>query len=119
VTPTTRARRTILSLFIGSVRTSNTNSNLLRRTLFAQCNRSPVCQWHTTAHACNGVVNASTQMLLFREAKFCPAPPGDSITRKSIFDALIAGCVPVIFAKASISQYLWYFTKEQVNIVDC
>jgi hypothetical protein len=54
-------------------------------------------------------------MLLFRRAQYCPAPPGDSITRKSIFDALVAGCVPVIFARASMSQYLWYFSKEEVN----
>lgn len=117
VTPANRARRTILSLFIGSVRTSNMNSNMLRRTLLAQCQADESCQWHTTAHACNGVVNATSQMLMFRQAKFCPAPPGDSITRKSLFDALVAGCVPVIFAKASLSQYLWYFTKQQLEDV--
>lgn len=55
-------------------------------------------------------------MLLFRKAIFCPAPPGDSITRKSIFDSLLAGCIPVIFAKASISQYLWFFSKEEVKL---
>jgi hypothetical protein len=54
-------------------------------------------------------------MLLFRETVFCPAPAGDSITRKSIFDSLIAGCIPVIFARASMSQYLWFFTKEEVS----
>jgi hypothetical protein len=107
--------RSILSLFIGSVKTSNTNSNLFRRTLFAQCENDKSCEWHQTAHACNGVVNSTSQMLLFRKAKFCPAPPGDSITRKSIFDALIAGCIPVIFARASMSQYLWYFPKEEVR----
>ena len=124
--------RDIFSLFLGSVKTSNTNSNLFRRTLYAQCQDDKSCEWHQTAHACNGVsdrlsvfvifelivlekvVNATNQMLLFRRAKFCPAPPGDSITRKSIFDALVAGCIPVIFARASMSQYLWYFTKEEV-----
>ncbi len=59
-------------------------------------------------------MNATDQMLLFRRAKYCPAPPGDSITRKSIFDALVAGCIPVIFARASMSQYLWFFSKEEV-----
>jgi hypothetical protein len=106
--------RSILSLFIGSVKTSNTNSNLFRRTLFTQCENDKSCEWHQTAHACNGVVNSTSQMLLFRKAKFCPAPPGDSITRKSIFDALVGGCIPVIFARATMSQYLWYFTKEEV-----
>ena len=63
------------------------------------------------------MVNATNQMLLFRKATFCPAPPGDSITRKSIFDALLAGCIPVIFARASMSQYLWFFSKEDVSSV--
>lgn len=97
------------------MRTSNPNSNLLRRTLHSQCSAHSSCSWHTTAHACNGVVNATSQMLLFREAKFCPAPPGDSITRKSLFDALVAGCIPVIFAKASLSQYLWYFNQSELQ----
>lgn len=56
-------------------------------------------------------------MLAFREAQYCPAPPGDSITRKSIFDALVAGCVPVLFAKASLSQYLWFFNQTELEQV--
>ncbi len=122
VTEETLAKRDLFVLFIGSVKTSNTNSNFLRRTLHTQCTRSDgsatgsgtTCTWFTTAHACNGVVNATNQMLLFQRAIFCPAPPGDSITRKSIFDSLVSGCIPVIFAKGSINQYLWYFSKTQV-----
>jgi hypothetical protein len=63
------------------------------------------------------VVNASSQMLLFQRAQYCPAPPGDSITRKSLFDSLVAGCVPVLFAKASLGQYLWFFTAEEVRTI--
>ena len=54
-------------------------------------------------------------MMTFQRAQYCPAPPGDSITRKSLFDSLVAGCVPVLFAKASLRQYLWYFTEEEVS----
>jgi xyloglucan galactosyltransferase MUR3 len=107
--------RSIFSLFLGSVRTSNMNSNLLRRALFAQCAGDEGCSWHTTAHACNGVINATASMLLFQQSVFCPAPPGDSITRKSIFDSLVSGCIPVIFAKGSINQYLWYVNASQVS----
>jgi hypothetical protein len=53
----TTARRDILSLFIGSVKTWNANSNSLRRTLYTHCNADKECQWHNTAHACNGVRN--------------------------------------------------------------
>jgi hypothetical protein len=69
--------RDILSLFIGSVKTSQDSSRLLRRKLYAQCTEAgPICQWHTTAHSCTGVVNASNSMLLFKRAQYCPAPAG-------------------------------------------
>lgn len=63
------------------------------------------------------VVNASSAMLQFRESRFCPAPPGDSVTRKSLFDSLLAGCVPVLFMRASLSQYHWHLSKADVDAV--
>ena len=47
-----------------------------------------------------------------QRARYCPAPPGDSLTRKSLFDALVAGCVPVIFSRASLEQYKWFLTPK-------
>jgi hypothetical protein len=54
-------------------------------------------------------------MLLLRKSQYCPAPTGDSITRKSLFDSLVAGCVPVLFSRASLTQYSWHLSEEQVN----
>ena len=107
--------RDILVLFIGSKKPSQPNSRALRQTLFSQCKSEDRCIWHETAHACNGVVNATNTMLLFRRAQYCPAPAGDSITRKSIFDALVAGCVPVIFSRATISQYSWHVSDKDIE----
>jgi hypothetical protein len=113
--------RNILALFIGSVRTSQPNSNALRKLLYDQCladtHKTLGCQWHKTAHACNGVVGAGAAMSLLRQSQYCPAPTGDSITRKSIFDSLVAGCVPVLFSRASLEQYSWHLTKEDVEKV--
>ena len=109
----THAKRDITSLFIGSVKTANVGNNGLRRILHDQCVHDSSCQWHTTAHACNGVVNSTAQMMLFLRAKFCPAPAGDSITRKSLFDSLVGGCIPVIFAKGSLAQYMWFLTSKE------
>ena len=47
--------RDILVLFIGSLKTSQPNSNNLRRLLHTQCVEEKSCQWHKTAHACTGV----------------------------------------------------------------
>jgi hypothetical protein len=111
--------RKILALFIGSVKTSQPNSNSLRKLLYDQCVVDKECQWHKTAHACNGVVNAGAVMSLLRLSQYCPAPTGDSITRKSIFDSLVAGCVPVLFSKASLEQYSWHLSKEDVSMCVC
>jgi len=62
-------------------------------------------------------VEAVEPMRLFKRAKFCLTPPGDSVTRKSLFDALISGCVPVIFARATISQYVWFFSEQEIEDV--
>lgn len=36
---------------------------------------------------------------------------------QSIFDALVAGCIPVLFSRASLSQYSWHVTDEEVDEV--
>lgn len=61
------------------------------------------------------IVNATSTMLLLRQAVFCPAPTGDSITRKSLFDSLVAGCIPVLFSRASLAQYSWHLSEQDVS----
>ncbi|CAK9250377.1 unnamed protein product [Sphagnum jensenii] len=53
--------RPLLALIIGSVKTSQANSNRLRKLLYTQCvdNGNSVCQWHVTAHSCSGVDEVS------------------------------------------------------------
>jgi Exostosin family len=43
-----------------------------------------------------------------RLSSFCPAPGGDSPSAKRMFDALIAGCIPIILSE----DFVWPFTKE-------
>eukprot|EP00605_Chrysophyceae_sp_TOSAG23-4_P001011 GSChrysophyteH1.ASY1.ANO1.1112.1 assembled CDS len=108
--------RNLLALFIGSLKTSQPNSNVLRRLLNAQC-KEPECKWVKTAHSCKGVINQQDNMLLLRKSVFCPAPTGDSITRKSIFDSLVAGCIPVLFSRATLSQYMWHVPTDELDKV--
>lgn len=37
---------------------------------------------------------------MMADSTFCLEPPGDSPTRKGFFDALLAGCIPVIFGSS-------------------
>jgi hypothetical protein len=47
------------------------------------------------------------------QASFCLQPPGDTPTRRSTFDSLLAGCIPVFFEDLSAkSQYTWHLPEE-------
>ncbi|AES94058.1 putative exostosin [Medicago truncatula] len=50
---------------------------------------------------------------LFVESEFCLQPPGDSPTRKSVFDSLISGCIPVLFDPfTAYYQYAWHLPED-------
>ncbi|MCO5609810.1 hypothetical protein L7F22_064042 [Adiantum nelumboides] len=58
-------------------------------------------------------LHPNTTMDVFIHSEFCMQPPGDSPTRRSLFDSLIAGCVPVLFDPFSAYfQYPWHLPKE-------
>jgi hypothetical protein len=44
----------------------------------------------------------------YRQATFCPCPGGDSPSAKRNFDALLAGCIPVVLSE----DFVWPFTAE-------
>ncbi|CAI5500702.1 unnamed protein product [Closterium sp. Naga37s-1] len=47
------------------------------------------------------------------QSEFCLQPIGDSLTRRSFFDSIIAGCLPVVFAPGTFDyQYPWFFSTE-------
>ncbi|CAN0907612.1 Probable xyloglucan galactosyltransferase GT20 [Linum grandiflorum] len=50
---------------------------------------------------------------MFMESEFCLQPPGDSPTRKSVFDSLVSGCIPVLFSPfTAYYQYPWHLPEE-------
>lgn len=49
----------------------------------------------------------------FLDSNFCLQPRGDAYTRKSMFDCLLAGSIPVFFWERSIrGQYEWFLTDK-------
>lgn len=47
------------------------------------------------------------------KSQFCLQAPGDSFTRRSTFDSVLAGCIPVLFSPhTAYSQYSWYMPAE-------
>lgn len=101
--------RPVLFSFAGGTRRDM--SRLIRGQLIDQCRRSPYCK----LFSCDGGACQSPQplMKLFEESQFCLQPQGDSATRKSIFDSMLAGCIPVFFHHHSYSGYAWHLPKNQ------
>lgn len=44
----------------------------------------------------------------YRHATFCPCPGGDTPSAKRFFDAILAGCIPIVLSE----DYIWPFTEE-------
>lgn len=52
---------------------------------------------------------------LYWHSSFCLMPGGDSVTRKALFDALLLGCIPVLFHRGQIEQYDWHWSGWRAN----
>ncbi|KAL4186575.1 hypothetical protein AMTRI_Chr09g14790 [Amborella trichopoda] len=69
---------------------------------FLNCSRSGTCE------------KPERVVSLFMGSEFCLQPPGDSPTRRSVFDALVAGCIPVVFDPfTAYYQYAWHLPEER------
>ena len=47
--------------------------------------------------------------VLYTNSTFCLMPGGDSATRKATMDALLLGCIPVLFHEGQVQQYPWHW----------
>ncbi|CAN6712634.1 unnamed protein product [Malus baccata var. baccata] len=48
------------------------------------------------------------------QASFCLQPPSDTPTRRSTFDSIVVGCIPVFFEDSSAkAQYGWHLPEDQ------
>lgn len=114
-----RSRRTALMLYAGGVsRPSRPN---IRGAILAECaNRTSsksnnVCiVVDCSAAAC--ALNPVAYMRPMLRANFCLQPPGDSPSRRSTFDAIVAGCVPVFFEHAAArAHYGWHLPRGRYD----
>ena len=48
-------------------------------------------------------------------SEFCLTPSGDTPTRRGFVEALLLGCVPVVFHDLTRSAYPWYLSPAEVN----
>ncbi|XP_004300780.1 PREDICTED: xyloglucan galactosyltransferase KATAMARI1 [Fragaria vesca subsp. vesca] len=103
-------RKTLVS-FAGAARPSAAES--IRSTLIDQCNSAENGKCHFLNCHTGDCDKPESVIELFMESEFCLQPPGDSPTRKSLFDSLISGCIPVLFDPfTAYYQYPWHLPVE-------
>ncbi|KAM0918300.1 hypothetical protein ACQ4PT_008881 [Festuca glaucescens] len=83
----------------------------VRAQIIEQCGSSSSCTMFASA---TGFHNSPDGIMgLLESAEFCVEPCGDSYTRKSTFDAILAGCIPVFFHPISAYiQYTWHLPRD-------
>lgn len=106
-----RSSRKNLVSFTGAARTDADDN--IRSILIDQCSSTSdgKCKFLN----CSSVKCYEPELIIevFVESEFCLQPPGDSPTRKSVFDSLISGCIPVLFDPfTAYYQYPWHFPED-------
>lgn len=103
--------RVNLFAFAGASRPEFKHS--IRGDLIEQCRISAFCKLLECHRGKSGCNSPATVMKLFQESVFCLQPVGDSFTRRSVFDAMVSGCIPVLFHPRTIyTEYTWHFPSN-------
>ncbi len=107
-----RHLRNLTAVYLGSTQTLNPAHTKIRRAMANQCNISSECHWLKISHS--SIDNSIGDFLsIYKKAVFCLCPPGDDPARKAVFDAIVSGCIPVIFEVATLyNQYPWHIGEQ-------
>ncbi|XP_074333912.1 xyloglucan-specific galacturonosyltransferase 1-like [Apium graveolens] len=106
-----QSSRNNLASFAGGARPDSPDS--IRSVLINQCTLASTgtCKFQNCSSG--GCDQPESIIKLFLESEFCLQPPGDSPTRKSVFDSLISGCIPVFFDPfTAYYQYSWHLPED-------
>ncbi|KAL6645167.1 hypothetical protein ACP70R_016775 [Stipagrostis hirtigluma subsp. patula] len=102
--------------FAGAPRPGDPKS--IRGQLIDQCRSSSVCKLLECDLGESKCHSPSTIMKMFQSSLFCLQPQGDSYTRRSAFDSMLAGCIPVFFHPGSAYvQYTWHLPKNYTRVL--
>ncbi|XP_021894476.1 probable xyloglucan galactosyltransferase GT11 [Carica papaya] len=107
-----RQKRRYLFSFVGAPRPNLSDS--IRQEIIDQCRASRrKCRLLECVSGSQKCYKADQIMKFFQASTFCLQPPGDSYTRRSTFDSILAGCIPVFFHPGSAyAQYIWHLPKD-------
>ncbi|KAL0461062.1 UNVERIFIED_CONTAM: Xyloglucan galactosyltransferase MUR3 [Sesamum latifolium] len=106
-----KLERKHLFCFAGAPRPDNPKS--IRGQIINECKNSKVCKLLECDFGESKCHSPSSIMQMFQSSLFCLQPQGDSYTRRSAFDSMLAGCIPVFFHPGSAyTQYTWHLPKN-------
>ncbi|KAI7983635.1 Xyloglucan galactosyltransferase MUR3 [Camellia lanceoleosa] len=106
-----KLERKWLFSFAGAPRPGNPKS--IRGQIIDQCKNSQVCKLLECDFGESKCHSPSSIMKMFQSSLFCLQPQGDSYTRRSAFDSILAGCIPVFFHPGSAyTQYTWHLPQN-------
>lgn len=106
-----KLERKWLFSFAGAPRPDNPKS--IRGQIIDQCKNSKGGKLLECDFGESKCHSPSSIMQMFQSSIFCLQPQGDSYTRRSAFDSMLAGCIPVFFHPGSAyTQYTWHLPKN-------
>lgn len=106
-----KLKRKWLFSFAGAPRPGNLKS--IRGQIIDQCKRAKGGKLLECDFGESKCHSPSSIMQMFQTSVFCLQPQGDSYTRRSAFDSILAGCIPVFFHPGSAYvQYTWHLPKN-------
>ncbi|KAK4264123.1 hypothetical protein QN277_029455 [Acacia crassicarpa] len=111
----TESERPYLFSFVGGPR-KGLEKAAIRGEILRQCDESTRCKLLKCGGDAGGVRCHEPSVVLdvMTKSEFCLQAPGDSFTRRSTFDSVLAGCIPVFFSQhTAYSQYAWYMRAEE------
>ncbi|KAL5989925.1 hypothetical protein ACLOJK_010820 [Asimina triloba] len=88
----------------------------VRDVIFRHCAASAQCRHVKCAPGAPECHEPSRVLHVLSQSNFCMQPPGDSFTRRSVFDSVLAGCIPVFFSPhTAYTQYAWFLPSDHAR----
>lgn len=117
--------------FAGSLQVTAKKQRLLRKMILEECakHRSALClelRSHSSSTQLRDhklqpstSTDSSHPMYPYTVARFCLQPGGDFPTRKGLLDALLSGCIPVVFQRQAATLQWRTHWRTDLSADDC
>ncbi|CAI0440848.1 unnamed protein product [Linum tenue] len=109
------SNRPYLFSYIGARRKEGVAA-AIRDELMQQCSESEHCMLLNCTADASKCSDPKEVLRVMMASRFCLQPRGDSFTRRSVFDSLLAGCLPVLFSRhTAYTQYQMYLPENTTS----